>query len=317
MALALTACTSDEEDQMTTGSNELVPLNIVANIDVQARGTTRASETAWEEGDQIGVYITNHGTQTINTETTAGANLKFTFDDGANYETYGNTYRLFTPSARKFYLSSTYVDVYGYYPYSATKKDGTTPLDPKAIEVDLSELVSPTSDTNLNDLDLMRARTANMNNNNAKVELLFQHRMAKLVFNLKQGDTMLPNELKDATYLNVTIDGQPVEATYNIYEDAFTIEATSNTFTPIRAATAPLGYDRSYETIVLPNGTNNPGKSRTVTITYYLKSNDVIVNKFTIGSGTLFKSGYKYVYNVTVNATSVSVEQENTYTEQW
>ncbi len=298
-ALTLGACNNDDEREDGTART---PLNIVAGISMQTKGITRAVETAWEAGDQIGVYVTNHNTTTIYG---GASNRQYTFNDGTNYETNGNIYRLFVSNGAKLFLPTTYVDVYGYYPYIAEVDD------PTEIPINVSDQSDQSS------IDLMRARTANMNNNNVSVELLFEHRMSKLVFNLKQGDTMLPNELKDATSLTMTIDGQPVEATYNIYDDAFNITTGNETLTPIRAASAPTGYVRSFEATVLPNGTNNAGKNRTVTITFYQNPNDVIVNTFTIGSGTLFKSGYKYVYNVTVNATSVSVDETDTFTEQW
>lgn len=313
MAIGLfTACNSDE-DRTPADSDGRVPLRIAAGIDGTPLALTRAVETAWEANDQIGVFMTarnNASTLYADADGTEGDNMKYTFDDGANYETYGNTYRLFTPNSKKIYLSSDPVDVYGYYPYAATKRDGTTALDPTAIEIDVS------SQTSQKAIDLMRARTGNVNNEDAAIELLFQHRLVKLEFNLKQGEGLLPEELKDASYLGMTIGGQPVTATYNIYTDAFTIEAGNHTITPVRASSAPTGYVRTFEAIVLPNGVNNPAESRTVTITFYQKEKDIITNTFTISSGTYFNPGYKYVYNVTVNATSIQVSSDK-YTEQW
>ncbi len=302
-ALTLGACNNDDAG---VDSTERTPLNIVAGISMPTKGITRAMETAWEEGDQIGVYVTDHNTTTIHVEgTNTGKNLQYTFNDGTNYETNGNTYRLFTPNSSKLYLPTTYVDVYGYYPYSAGE------VEPTAIPVNVSTQTSQAA------IDLMRAKKANVNNNNASVELLFEHRLTKLVFNLKQGDDMLTNELNDAVFIGLTLGNQPVAATYNIYTDNFNITPGSETITPVKAASAPLGYVRSFEAIVLPNGTNNPANSRTVTITFYQRAEDTIVNTFTIGSGTSFKPGYKYTFNVTVNATTVEVDTENTYTEQW
>ena len=163
----------------------------------------------------------------------------------------------------------------------------------------------------------MRARTGNVNNSSTAIRLLFYHRLVKLVFNLKQGDGLLPDELQDASsvYLTMSIDHQPIEAKYDIYNDAFEITPGNNTIYPVVLPSAPVGYVSSFEAIVLPNGTNNPASSdRTVTIEFYQKDTDPIVNKFTIG--TTFETGHKYTYNVTVNAVSVTVDSEK-YTEQW
>ena len=304
-ASLLAACSSDE-GVAPADADGRVPLRIVAGIEPQVEGATRAVETAWEAGDAIGVYMTIHNLTTpFTSDNREAKNLQYTFDDGTNYETSGNTYRLFTPQSGKMYLTEQSVDVYGYYPY-----DDAADLDPTAIPVDVSVQTSQKA------IDFMRARTGNVNNNNASIELMFHHRLTKLVFNLRQGEGLLEKELNDATYLGVTIDHQSVSATYNIYSDAIIVAPDNKVINTVRATAAPTGYVRTFEAIVLPNGPSNPATPRTVTITFYRKSDDTIVNTFTIGSGTYFNAGYKYVYNVTVNATSIQVDTQK-YTEQW
>lgn len=313
----LVGCGSNDDELTRADNGRCVPLEIAASIDPQIEGITRAAETAWAAGDNIGVFVTNQSTTTIYEDINhnAASNLKFTFSDGTNYETYGNTYRLFT-SATKIYLSDNSVDVYGYYPYSSTASA------PGAIDLDLSV------QTPQENIDFMKARKGNVNNGTAAIELLFKHRLVKLVFNLKQGEGLLPNELSDANYLGVVIKDQYYKATYNIYAEDNAAPFTVNTgsgkidIIPAKASAAPTGYVRTYEALVLPNYTgtylvtNNPATNRTVEITYYHRADDQIVNKFTIPSGTLFWAGYKYTFNVTVNATSVTVDQQK-YTEQW
>lgn len=303
----LVACNKDDENQSTTGNDKRVSLEIAANIGMQAEGTTRAAETHWDEGDQIGVYVQKKdGTIFVDDASTAGENLLYTFNDGTNYETNGSTYRLFAAS-KKIYLSSDPVDVYGYYPYNASAS-----LDPTAIPISVEDQSSQER------IDFMRARKANVNNGNVSIELLFYHRLVKLVFNLKQGEGLLPDELADATYLGVTISNQPYEATYNVYTDAFTFTQghSNNIIYPVRAASATTGYVRTFEAIVLPNGPNNLQVDRTVTITFYRKSEDTIVNTFKIPTATNFVSGNKYTFNVTVNATSIDVDPLK-FAEQW
>ena len=303
----LVACNKDDENQSTTGNDKRVSLEIAANIGMQAEGTTRAAETHWDEGDQIGVYVQKKdGTIFVDDASTAGKNLLYTFNDGTNYETNGSTYRLFAPS-KKIYISSDPVDVYGYYPYNASAS-----LDPTAIPISVEDQSSQER------IDFMRAKKTNVSNGNVSIELLFYHRLVKLVFNLKQGEGLLPDELADATYLGVTISNQPYEATYNVYTDAFTFRQgySNNIIYPVRAASATTGYVRTFEAIVLPNGPNNLQVDRTVTITFYRKSEDTIVNTFKIPTATNFVSGNKYTFNVTVNATSIDVDPLK-FAEQW
>ena len=146
----LVACNKDDESQSTTGNDKRVSLEIAANIGMQAEGTTRAAETHWDEGDQIGVYVQKKdGTIFVDDASTAGENLLYTFNDGTNYETNGSTYRLFAPS-KKIYISSDPVDVYGYYPYNASAS-----LDPTAIPVSVEDQSSQER------IDFMRAKKTN------------------------------------------------------------------------------------------------------------------------------------------------------------
>ena len=305
-------CSSEDDSR----SEERVPLRIAAGIEMTAEGETRAVETAWEYNDKIGVFITDRISTTIYTDASSGSpveakNLEYTFDDGSNYETYGNTFRLFTPTT-KIYLPSTPVAVYGYYPYSAKKLDEITDVDPEAVEIDVS------SQTSQKAIDFMRAKNGNVSNSNTSVELLFQHRLVKLVFNLKQGEGLLEDELKDATVLTMSVGSQFTKAIYNVYSDAFIIAggATLTDITPVRASSAPTGFVRTFEAIVLPNFGSNSAIDRKVTITFYRKAEDTIVNTFTIPYTTYFNPGYKYTYNITVNATSIRVDPLK-YTEQW
>jgi hypothetical protein len=310
MAAILAAC-SDDGDPTLSDNGGRVPLIIQAGIDMQARAYTRASETSWEYDDKIGVFVTNHNSKILYTDDAEGGkgnNLLYSFDDGENYETWGNTYRLFTPVTQKLYLSTTTVDVYGYYPYqslSAPTPDLEGNVSMPSITIDVE------NQTPQKKIDFMRSRPLSASNSNAAVKLMFEHKLVKLIFNLKQGEGLLSNELEEPITLSLTIKNQPTEATYDIKEDAISIVGGSNQdITPFTAPSAPLGYVRTYEAIVLPSSNT----SHKVEIVFYKKEKDKITNTFTID--TSLRSGYKYTFNVTVNAVSVTVDTQK-YTEQW
>lgn len=314
MVTLLVACSGDD-GMNSVDNSERMALRVDAGIEMQAHAVTRAEETRWELDDKIGVYVTNYRSTTlfIDGDGTKGDNMEYSFGDGTNYETWeggSNIYRLFTPGSKRIYLSSTSVDVYGYYPFSATKKDGKTAVDPTAIEIDVSNQDSQKS------IDFMRAKTNDPVNNNVNViKLLFKHRLVKLVFNLKQGEDLLSEELRHSIIDVFTIAGQSTNATYNIFTDALTITPANKTITPFEVSLPNDGYDFTYEAIVLPS----PASDRTVTITFYYPGHvddkdDKITNKFTISSE--LEAGFKYVYNVTVNATSITVDTGK-FTDQW
>lgn len=304
----LTACSNDGDTP--TQSDEQVPLRIESSIGLLGTGVTRASETHWDAADKIGVYVMVHNstsevfTDVTNTE---GVNLPFTYadvDDDAHKETYpesGTTYRPFSGSV--IYLPKTgSVDVYGYYPYSAAATNAN------AIPVSVSNQTSQAA------IDFMTAdRSAGQVNDltrsKSTAKLLFNHRLVKLVFNLKPGTDMLEGELTNAT---LTLDKQPVKATYNLITDGIDMTAGTSILTAVNSASAPPdGYKKTLELIVLPNGTNNLAADRTVTITF-----GSTTNTFTIADTTSFAAGKKYTYNVTVNATSITVDKDK-FTDQW
>ena len=313
-ALMLAACQADPDAPASAPKDERVELRIAAGIETQAQGLTRATETRWEADDNIGVYMTGYRTYNIfvDGDGSRSENLEYTFGDGSNYETWvanDHVYRLFTPSTKKIYLSSTSVDVYGYYPYSATL------ANPREYHINVGD------QTNQKALDFMTAKDENVNNNQDAVELLFRHRLVKLVFNLRQGDGLLTDELKNSTFHEFSINCQPTTATYNIFTSTLSIPAgayTASKISPQKMGNevVPTGYVLTYEAIVLPNVVNNEVSDRTVTITFYTKEDDKITNTFTINSETVFEEGRKYVFNVTINATSITVDTAK-FTDQW
>lgn len=289
----LASCSSNETDYAVKGSKSPnVELRILSDILMQAEGATRAHDTSWDPDDNIGIFVNTHGSTTlfVDKEGNIGRNLKYTFYDGTNYETSGSTYRMFKPDAdSRIYLNESYIDVYGYYPYNSTVTDMTS------IPIDVSDQTSQSA------IDFMRADPATEKNNNFPyIQMLFKHKLVKLIFNLIQGTDLITDELSNASNLNLTISNQNTQATYNIYDDILAIP----TQTPLTLQAAP-NSTLVFEAIVLPSNTTH-----TVTITFGTTAN-------TFDITTELIAGHKYTYNVTVNATSVMVDTENKYTEQW
>ena len=298
--MLLTACSGDNDGQTPAEKDARTALQIVAGIDLPVRSTTRAVETAWEASDMIGVYMTEHGTANTykDEDQTEAANMPYIFDDGTNYETNGNTYRTFSPTSKKIYLSTSAVDVFAYYPYTAT------PIVPDALEISVAD------QSKQEKIDFMRAKTESVTNSNASIRLLFYHKLVKLVFNLKQGEGLLTDELASANFLGIKVKNQPPSASYNLYTDAFSGFGSNIDIVPVESNTIADGYVKTFEAIVLPS----ESLTHTVEITFYQKLEDKVVNTFTINTALL--SGHKYTYNVTVNANSINVDLEK-YTEQW
>ena len=306
-ALLLLGCNSSDDDSLT--NNRPVPLRVVSGIEIEGHVTTRAFDSKWEDNDKIGLFAVNGGLQTIFTDemSTWCSNLPYTFDDETNYETYessSHVYRTFTGTA--IYLPSTKVDIYAYYPFCAqdNNDDGVDDLPPTAIPIDISD------QTNQKAIDFMRADpVGGRDRSNSTCGLLFKHQLVKLQFNLKKGDDMLAKEISQAEYeagrLKIGVRGQNT-ATCNIYTGDINRTGAITNIYAVPMATPEDGYTMSFEALVLPTG----AALGTVTVTIGTTEN-------TFDTDDLLESGKKYIYNITLTATSIEVDKDKFTSEQW
>lgn len=315
ITLLLAACSSDS-DPAVTNDGRRVPLQVTGYIADTPLGITRAAGSAWEADDQIGVYAVESNTTTPIED---GSNVCYSTSSGG--ETSGTLYLPFTTTTPIILPSSGNIDVYGYYPYSAKKKDGTTNFDPEHVEIDVS---TQTVQKNIDLMTTGKVSTSTyggstpINSANSTCQLLFQHRLTKLVFNLDL------SEMVSYSTTSLTIGSQKTTATYDIYDNELTYSSgvANQAVSAVALATANSGYDKTFEAIVLPNETsNNPATDRTVTIVVDGRSYTFTIAASGADSSTKvvtssFDAGKKYVYNVKVYPFTIEVNTDK-YTEQW
>lgn len=302
-ALLLAACSNDN-DPAAINDGRRVPLQVRGYIADTPLGITRAHDTTWETGDQIGLYALPHD------------NITTPIEDGSNvcYVFAGAT--AFTSSTSIKLPETGSIDVYGYYPYSS---DPT--INPTAVAVNLSTQ-NPQKNIDLMTTGKVSTSTHDGNTlisiNEPSCELLFRHRLTKLEFNLTFID------FDDIKNTSLTIGSQKTTATYNIYTDELTY-GSGEAYQTITAAEISSSNDnqKTFEAIVLPNHADNnrTPNERKVTIVVDGKSYSFTIVK--TGADTnnkvltdSFDAGYKYVYNVTVYPFTITVDPDK-YTEQW
>ena len=306
--LLLAACSSDS-DTSVTNDGRRVALQVTGYIADTPHGITRAHGTSWEAGDQIGLYAVNSNKTTPIDD---GSNVCYSTTSGG--ETAGSTFLLFTTSTPIILPATGDIDVYGYYPYSS----GAT--NPTAVAVNVS-----TQNLQKN-IDLMTAGKVSTSTHNGSTpisinepscELLFQHRLTKLVFNLTFNDFGVINNT------SLTIGSQKTTATYNIYTDILTYgSGEANQTITAAVGSTKSGFDKTFEAIVLPNDAdNNPAVDCKVTIvvdggsySFTIIRTGAATNN-TVLTGP-FAAGCKYEYNVTVYPFTIIVDTDK-YTEQW
>lgn len=189
----LLSCEGDKIDK-TRASREI-------QLNAEIEGIkTRASNSSWEAGDAIGLYMIKSG-QTLSSSASA-LNVK--------YVTTGTT--TFIPSNESdgitFPFDGSDVDFISYYPY-------------REDIIDFTYLVDLSNQENQAALDLMYSNNAkSFNSKNPNVGLLFSHQLSKIGLNI------LHHESANLSNLKVIITNVGINASFDLA--AGTLSATSD-----------------------------------------------------------------------------------------
>lgn len=177
---------------------------------------SRATDTAWEAGDEIGVYMQNaasaSGYQKIN--------VKYANSDGNL-----NTFTSETPI--EYSGNESTVNFMAVYPFSASVTSGNYTFT--------------LGDEGLSKNDIMYASTTSVEAGTQDVTLEFKHKLTKIVLQLKDEDG---NSVKGAS---ITIDKQRVNGTLDVATG--NVSATDDYTSTLQFA----GSDGTYEAIVIPD----------------------------------------------------------------
>jgi hypothetical protein len=175
-SLIVAACSSNDIDRIPNEEGTKMALQVQAHI-----ATTRATSTAFEAGDAIGVYAIS----TVKGGLTSGTNVKYVAQQNTVY---------FTSSTPIYYEDKNSVDVSAYYPYSADVKEG-----------ELNVMLSAQT-------DYLYASASAVAFNTEDLELTFNHLLSKLSLTFVAGTGI--DDLKNLS--KITLKNLPQEATLNV-----------------------------------------------------------------------------------------------------
>lgn len=179
------SCSSDSINEVAT-ENEAVEENLM-RFEAVHPAQTRVTDTNFESGDGIGVYVTANGTA-LQLGGNEVNNALFTYDGSA------------WASTRKLYWNTGNHDVYAYYPYSESINDTE----------DYSFSVS-TDQTEVNGVDgyeasdFLWASSSNVAASSDPVKLTFSHCMSKAVVELVKGEDYEGNIPSGEVYIHNTV----------------------------------------------------------------------------------------------------------------
>ena len=254
----------------------------VMQIEALHPSATRATETAFESGDKIGLYATEYNGDVASPLQISGnwANNVATTYDGTAW----------TP-AKKIFWSENKMDVYGYYPYMTP-----TSIDKHLWSVQLDQSTPETADalSGYEASDFLWGKATGVSQTDGNVQLEFKHRCSKLVVKLVKGKDysgVLPTESElyiHSTVPTATIDFVNGAVTKYIYGEMETIKAKRVD-------------DGTFESIIIPQRleTRRPFLEYIANGVSYLYEGTFI-----------FKAGKQHTLELTINSNPDQVEIE-------
>lgn len=272
----LLACSSGAEngvdDEPTPPQPEKPTVRIPIDI---STSITRVTETAFESGDAIGLYVVNRNDDGSHNDLKPSGN----YVDNMRY-TY--SYNTWTPDETVYWKDDkTCADFYLYYPYQA----GHVNENPMVFKVEADQ-------SNVNSYkksDVIVGSTMNVAPSQTTVYIASKHVMSRVVIALKPGEGFTDASLA-ASDVKVTLNVPAVSA--NIYLATGKVEPIMNhdgeslTMTPM----TPYKDGNVYRAIVVP---------QQVAQTNLIKVN-VDGSDFLFSKAFDFVSGKSYTFNVTL-----------------
>lgn len=182
-AMTFTACQNSDVDEVTsnvTGQDEIV-LDMIHPNGV----ATRATETAFENSDKVGVYVT-----------AADAALQLGGNE-VNNELFTYNGSVWTAN-RKVYWNKGKHNVYAYYPYSETVND----VENYSFSVQEDQSTAK----NFSLSDFLWASATNVTASASAVTMQFAHKLSCVVVKLQKGENFegnIPNDTQVYIYSTV------------------------------------------------------------------------------------------------------------------
>lgn len=220
----LASCDKAEEIAVDDGSIRFV---------MQYPSATRATETSFEQGDKIGLFLTEYIGETPAPLQISGnwANNVAATLEGTEWVT-----------AKKIFWSDNRMDAYGYYPYMSL-----TSVDEQPFSIALDQSTERTGDQlgGYEASDFLWAKTEGVDQSTETVTLQFSHRCSKLVIQLVKGPSY-EGELPDSA--TVYIHNVVPTATIDLATGA----VTKDVFGEVATVKARKVNNATYEAIMIP-----------------------------------------------------------------
>ena len=229
-ALALAACGNDEN--LNDGP---VAIRLSSSLEVQTRAASGIQGSAFDEGEQVDVFIT----EDAQTPTT-------TYPQPLTYTT--GTGGAMTPSVQPYFpTSGEDVNIYAYYPANTVKD-----MNESAEDVTFTVEADQSTDAAYKASDLMFGTAANpVGRQSSAIPVTFRHLLSKITVNLTPGDGNPSLDGATVSLMNVRLDAQLTPSDGTVAEGTGTqdesVTVPSFPFKPLRVASSLSGFSCKQE----------------------------------------------------------------------
>lgn len=280
MALAFTACQDNTVEPEMPVHDNVMRFNLVG-----PSAQTKVSADAFEESDQIGLYVTDYVNEStpmpLQISGNRANNSLVTFDG-----------LVWTPD-QTIYWGNGKSDVYAYYPYFETVAD---------INNQYFELATDQTGAGYEMSDFLWAKAEGVSQTDGAVNLEMKHLMSKLTVKIVAGEDYIGSLPEDAsvqlhsTVTNVNIDLENGSVVKDPYSGAKSIKMKNlgiRTFDGEKAVV--------YEAIVVPQMLENSVP--------LLEINSKSVS-YLLEDPFNFRPGVAYTYTATLNTSTTAIKVE-------
>lgn len=284
IALAMCACSSDNDNEQKVQDQNTEPKiwPIKISTTVSDIIDTRATDFAFETGDEIGLYVVNHNSDgtpgTLMPQGNHVNNMRFTYVNGS-----------WTPDTPLYWQdNNTYADFYLYYPYRATVSSiGAMPF---SVNADQSTEAAYKAG------DLLIGSTYDVASTDQAVSITAKHVMSQMLITVVAGNGFTDGSL-DKANVAVKINGVKTQSTVNLATATVTATGTTTTVTPLKA-------DGSYKALIVPQSV---AQGNLITVT-------VDGRAYNLQKSFTFIGGKRHRFTVTLSKTNNGI---NVNIDQW
>lgn len=234
-----------------------------------ATTVTRATDYAFETGDDVGLYVVNEPKSLQNNGKHVD-NGKFSFD-GAKWTSSKEIYWLDT---------TTKADLLCYYPYSSTVS--STTAFPFQVRQDQS------TESGYKASDLMWGKVTGISPTPDPVEITVNHSMSCLIINLKAGTGWKEDDLKEA---EVTLCGLKTATLVNLADGTVSADGSAKKIKPLQIGPG------IFKALVVPQ---NVSESELVRIR-------IGTDSYSLKTTIDLKSGRQHTCTVVINRTGEGI----------